>query len=332
MTCHHPISAYQSLFLKSNGLTKIKFTLSKSDRHLYKSIKLSCNQCSGCRLRRATDWAIRCVHEASLYGDENCFITLTFDDKHLPENLSLDHRDFQLFMKRLRRKCARGFYVDVGESSVFFQRKKGIRDYHAGEYGSLLGRPHHHAIIFNFDFPDKVFFRIHQGNKLYRSKILEELWPYGYSTIAEVNFNTAAYVARYCMKKVTGKVAKEHYKRFLINDDGEVLKEFTLKPEYNTMSRRKGIGQGWFEKYHADIFPSDEVVVQTNNGIRKFRVPKFYDTQFEILSPGQFLTIKKSREDFAKSPSVVSNNTPERLSVRERVLLSKINRLRRVVE
>ena len=101
-------------------------------------IKLPCGQCIGCRIDRTKQWAIRCIHESKLHN-KNCFITLTFNDEHLDSAGSLQKRDFQLFMKRLRKRFP----------------NDNIRYYHCGEYGEQLNRPHHHACLFNFDFPDK---------------------------------------------------------------------------------------------------------------------------------------------------------------------------------
>lgn len=152
-----------------------------------------CGQCLGCRLERSRQWAVRCMHEASLY-DRNCFITLTYDDDNLPADRSLHYSHFQLFMKRLRK--AHG---------------DGIRFYMCGEYGEKKGRPHYHACLFNFNFDDLTLWQERRGTKLYRSKSLERLWPYGFSTVGGVTFQSAAYVARYIMKKVTGDRAPDHY-------------------------------------------------------------------------------------------------------------------------
>ena len=146
--------------------------------------------------------------------DRNCFVTLTYNDEHLPANGSLNKRDITLFLKRLRKRYG-----------------KGIRYYQCGEYGELLSRPHHHAILFNHDFEDKQLWSVRGGVRLYRSASLEQLWPYGYSTIGDVTFESAAYVARYVVKKITGEREGEHYR-------GKM-------PEFATMSRRPGIGRGW---------------------------------------------------------------------------------------
>ena len=118
MTCYHPIEAW-----RVHGDTKLRFVFNNSldvKEHLY----VPCGQCVGCRLERSRQWAIRCVHEAQMHRS-NCFITLTYSPDFLPDPPSLNLRDFQLFMKRLRKRFG-----------------DGIRFFHCGEYGEQCGRPH----------------------------------------------------------------------------------------------------------------------------------------------------------------------------------------------
>lgn len=258
-------------------------------------IKVPCGQCVGCRLERSRQWAMRCVHEASLY-DDNCFITLTFDDEHIARDGSLHLEDFQKFMKRLRKK--------FGE---------GIRFFHCGEYGTLNQRPHHHSILFNFDFPDKELWSVRDNVKLYRSSSLERLWPYGFSTIGDVSFESAAYVARYCLKKVTGSVAESHYQG--------------RKPEYTTMSRRPGIGREWFLKYKNDIFPNDKCVIRGNLVCRP---PRYYDKIYDSIDPVSFEKIRSKRKIEALKQSQILDYT--RLNVKEKVKKLKLKQLPRPIE
>ena len=296
MACFKPLKAYQC-FDKSIVFTEAR----KHD--IVKSLELPCGQCVGCRLERSRQWAIRCMHEASLYKD-NCFITLTYDEEHLPEDYSLHYDDFQRFMKRVRKKYT----------------GKKIRFYMAGEYGENFGRPHFHACIFNLDFEDKyIWQKTESGSKIYRSKILEELWPFGYSSIGEVNFQSAAYVARYIMKKVTGDMAEQHYEEVNFTT-GEIIQR---KPEFNKMSLKPGIGFGWYEKYKDDVYPHDYVIV---NG-KKCKPPKFYDKKYADDYPYEFDQLQWDREKSAKAQ--VFDNTPERLLVKEEVLKAKLSRLKR---
>jgi hypothetical protein len=303
MACFNPLQAWYSKEINESGKRSLVFN------HLYayepdNPITIACGQCIGCRLERSRQWAIRCVHESSLY-ENNCFITLTFSPEELQKRenpWSLDVRDFQLFMKRLRKK--------FGDN---------IRFFHCGEYGDYGGRPHYHACLFNFDFPDKKLWNIVNGSRLYVSESLQKLWPYGFSTIGDVTFESAAYVARYIMKKVTGDGAEEHY--YWADDlTGEM---HPLKPEYITMSRRPGIGKGWFDKYANDVYPSDFITI---NG-KKCKPPKFYDKIMEQTRPFEFDDIKEAR--VIKVNEYAEHLTYDRLKVREKIQQLRLQKLPR---
>lgn len=287
MACYSPLHGWRS----NSGDRTIVFNRNRAFIDL--PVTVPCGQCIGCRLERSRQWAVRCVHEASLH-DQNCFITLTYDNDHLPSDGSLQLEHFQLFMKRLRKA--------VGQ----------VRFFHCGEYGTNLGRPHYHAIIFGYDFADKVLWRDDGPAPLYRSALLERLWKYGYSTVGTATFESAAYVARYITKKITGPMADDHYAG--------------RKPEYTTMSRRPGIGAGWFDKFSSDVFPSDEVILRG----KAFKPPRFYDGLYEVLNPDGMKDIKARRQIAASKHS--DNNTPERLAVRREVKLAQIQSLKRPLQ
>lgn len=300
MPCYKPLRAWHSKFINPSGKRSMVFSRASAIQP-DDPIDLPCGQCIGCRLERSRQWAVRCCHEAQLYKD-NCFITLTYNDKYIPIDRSLDVSVFQKFMKRLR-----------------FKYGEGIRFFHCGEYGELNGRPHYHACLFNFDFPDKKLWKISNNNRLYVSKSLDELWGFGFCTIGDVTFESAAYVARYIMKKITGDAAEQHYE-YIDQTTGEI---FQRKPEYTTMSRRPGIGKGFFDQFSTDIFPHDYVVI---NG-KKIRPPKYYDGLLEFTRPYEFDLVKDHREVTAQFH--IDNNTKDRLNVREQVQIAKLNLLNR---
>lgn len=298
MACYHPLDAFRCL----DG--SIVFSEQKGD--VVKSLTLPCGQCVGCRLERSRQWAMRCMHE-SQFHDENCFITLTYNDDHLPSDNSLNYLDFQLFMKRLRKR---------------FTGKK-IRFYMAGEYGETFGRPHFHACIFGLDFADKVKLRKSPtGFILHRSPILEELWPFGYSSIGSLTFETAAYTARYIMKKVTGYQSFEHYEGF-DTYTGEVIMR---KPEFNKMSLKPGIAADWFKQFKSDVYPHDYVVVKG----KKIKPPKYYDRLFEKENPFEWDEVLYNRHVSASLHS--DDQTPERLAVKEEVQLARLSKLKRKLQ
>lgn len=297
MPCYHPLKAARSKTPDiSTGKHKIAFYPKWASQ--YEPINLPCGRCRGCRHDHARQWAIRCVHESSLY-DSNCFITLTFDDKKHNHLNTLVKSDFQNFIKRLRKH----FYGNT---------KSDVRYFHCGEYGEKFGRPHHHACLFNFDFPDKTLWQNKEGNNLYRSKTLEMLWPFGNSTIGAVTYDSAAYVARYVIKKINGKLAPDHYQGRL--------------PEYTTMSRRPGIARAWYEKYkNTDVFPRDYIVL---NGIRS-KVPKYYNRCYELTNPDEYCTLRAARIEKAK---LNPNNDPDRLAAAEKIQLAKDSLITRKYE
>ncbi len=207
------------------------------------------------------------MHEAQLH-DDNCFITLTYDEEHLPKNSSLDKKAFPKFMKRLRKKYPH----------------ERIRYYHAGEYGDQFGRPHYHSCIFGFDFPDKNHWTTRKNIPVYHSDILEKLWPFGQSEIGSVTFESAAYVARYIMKKILGdETAKQ--KRYQTGTETE------QQPEYSTMSRRPGIGKQWYDNFKCEVYAADSVIVRG----KEMKPPTYYDGLYELQEPEMMEKIKRAR-------------------------------------
>lgn len=270
--------------------------------------KVSCGQCIGCRLDKSREWALRCYHEAQ-YHDSNSFITLTF----AKDPVSLSHDYFQAFMKRLR-----------------FRIGSKVLMYMCGEYGSVydqngvkidgaLGRPHFHAILFGYDFPDRTFWKkSNTGFPIYNSKLLDETWKHGFATTQDFSLEAAAYVARYVTKKITGDQAERHYEK--ITPDGEIIQ---VKPEYTKMSLKPAIGKKWMADHASDLYPKDFV---TASGV-KFRPPKYYDKLFEDLDPATMAVIKEKRKEHAQG----NEQSPDRLAVMEKCKQAQASKLERPI-
>lgn len=304
MACYSPLTAFRS---QDGGVVFNRF-----EGYSDCPISLPCGQCIGCRLRKSQEWALRCTHEASLH-EQNCFITLTFNDDNIPPFNSLDVSHVQLFMKRLRK-----YFADKHSIS------QGIRVYYAGEYGDLNQRPHYHLIIFgaSFDHDKYLWEKSPSGALLYRSPSLESLWQFGYSSVGDVNFESAGYVARYTMKKVNGDMASEHY----IRQDLSTGEIYWIKPEFSAMSRAGGIGKPWIMKYLSDVYPSDFIVYNNH----KLFPPRFYDNYLESVNPVMYEDVKASRlarfindgylddsdKNWEKLGVFDYDSTPDRLAVR----------------
>lgn len=304
MTCYHPIRGYRSRAVSANGKRPIVFNTNLGYADL--PVDVPCGQCVGCRLRRSRTWALRCVHEASLWP-KNCFVTLTYNDEHLPADLSLNVKHFQDFMKRLRFKFNAS-------------KENPIRFFHCGEYGEVNERPHYHAILFNHEFSDKYPWRKGKDadTTLWRSPTLDALWPFGFSSIGTVTFKSAAYCARYIMKKMTGP-AGVVYQEHLDPNTGQLYSD--RLPPYVTMSRRDGVGKGWLDRFKDDVYPDDFIVLLDGS---KHAVPAYYDAQ---LDEAELRSVKIERVLSAKRRA--DDNTPDRLKVKEVVLESRISKLKR---
>lgn len=233
-------------------------------------------------------WSFRCLCEAQMH-EQNSFITLTYNDDHLPQDGSISKRAFQLFVKRLREKIS----------------PIEIRFYGCGEYGSKLGRPHYHLLVFGYDFPDKVFhhvsnpskqnrFSTSSGYAVYTSELLNQVWEEGFSTVGDVTLESAGYVARYIRKKIGGELVKAHYQG--------------KEPEFSLMSRRPGIGRAWFEKYANDLYPKDYT---TMNG-KKFKAPVYFDRLLMRKNWSMYESIKEKRKEKIENPDIIRRRQKEK--------------------
>lgn len=264
MPCYSPLDGWRHR--ETNG-----FTMRPQYALRDQPLTVSCGQCIGCRLERSRQWAVRCMHESQCH-DENCFITLTYNDDNLPFAASLQRRDFQLFMKRLIKKSG-----------------QPIRLYYCGEYGPTTRRPHYHACLFGWRPTDPLLFSQGSDYKLYESPLLTSVWGLGHATFGELTFDSAAYCARYITEKITGEPAQDHY-TYIDDETGEC---FPISPEFNGMSRRPGIGKPWHERYGTEVGLKDEVIMSG----RPMRPPRAYDRWFEHTDPETWLSIKEERSN-----------------------------------
>lgn len=268
------------------------------------------------------------MHEKQMHK-HNCVVTLTYDAEHLPGDLSLRYRDYQRFMKKLRKALGRrggdlranlltapGHNADTGESPV----PPPVRFYMGGEYGEIYGRPHYHAALFGIDFADKIYLRkTPVGSKIYTSETLSRLWKQGYASIGELTFESAAYIARYIMKKRTGDGNTQNYE-ILDLETGEIR---LRKKEFNNMSRKPGIASAWFDKYHTDAYPRGKVILRGH----QVNAPRYYDNKFKELDAQAYKHLKAKRQ--VERLHYAHDNTRARLTVREQVQAAATKSLQR---
>uniref|UniRef100_A0AAU8B834 Replication initiator protein n=1 Tax=Dulem virus 173 TaxID=3145650 RepID=A0AAU8B834_9VIRU len=324
MSCYHPNYAVV-LGVGPDGKKVLKFCgQNLSATLLYPGkevIQVPCGQCIGCRIDRSRQWANRCMLELQ-YHDSAYFVTLTYDEFHVPtsyysdpatgeahKSMTLCKRDFQLWMKRLRKK---------------FSEDK-IRFFACGEYGSETHRPHYHAIVFGLHLNDLEKYKtVRLGDSYYtyyNSDSIQETWPNGYVVVGEVTWESCAYVARYVTKKLTGHEA-EFYKRF------------NLVPEFSDMSRRPGIARQYYDEHGKEIYDHAYINVSTPKGGKKFKPPRYFDRLFDIDSPGALDELKERRkrnaENVMQAKMKRTNlDPPEILKVEETAFQNKTKKLRR---
>lgn len=335
MSCYHPLKAL-AVGKTMNGKTQYKFI---NDYFLInykmrtgkpfpedKIQYLPCGQCLGCRLDYSRQWANRCMLELQ-YHESSFFVTLTYDDFHVPrswytdpstgeafQSLTLQKRDFQLFMKRLRKRFS----------------DQHIRFFMCGEYGGQTMRPHYHAIIFGLKLDDLVEYKKSpQGFSYYNSPSLQACWsdqegrPIGYAVVADVSWESCAYTARYILKKQKG-------------DEAHFYTDFNIQPEFTLMSRKPGIARQYFDD-HPDIYDYDFINLKTEKKGLKFKPPRYYDNLFDIENPERMSEIREIRQKMAQSAQKMklertSLSVEEMNEVSERVKASQIKSLQRRIE
>lgn len=196
---------------------------------------LPCGKCINCRKSQANQWRIRIMMEAQDYDpDDMCFLTLTYDQEHLPYTKSgkptIKYEDFQNFINYLK---------------IYIKRKTGvqpkIRYFVAGEYGGIGNRPHFHVILFGYNFFENAYYSTsgQSGEMLFSNEFIDKAWHRGIANFGRVSAKSAQYVAQYTVKKLV-----QDYKK---DDRCEPLIQ---------MSRRPGIGNKFILEHKEEIYQS----------------------------------------------------------------------------
>lgn len=222
-------------------------------------------------MKRAREWALRITHEAQLH-EENCFLTLTYNDEQLPEHGSLYKPHLQKFFKRLRKRYP----------------AKSIRYYACGEYGERTQRAHYHVCLFGHDFADKIEWRKVGEHTLYLSQTLNEIWGHGNTSIGTLTFDTAKYTASYVFKKQFGDKGGGYVR--LDNETGEIV---PLVQPFAAMSLRPAIAAAWMTRYHSDVYGAEKDFVFLKG--KKTRPPKYYDKIYDTINPERMAYLKHRR-------------------------------------
>lgn len=266
MKCFYP----RTVGFSADGKTIVWSQKQRSKE--YAEFQLPCSKCLACRLEYARSWAVRCVHE-SLMHENNSFITLTYSDEYLGDG-RLHYRDFQLFMKKLRRKCDQKIGVFV-----------------TGEYGEKFQRPHWHACVFGYRPKDAEYkYSNDRGDRVYSSTSLTELWGQGVVDFGEVTFESAGYCARYAAKKLIHGRDQEH-------DFHPISKK----------SSKQAIGKSWLEKFWPDAFNRGNILLP--NG-QSSAIPRYYEKWLKEKHPDAFYRYLINKK-LTKQSDAIENSAEE---------------------
>lgn len=316
MTCRAPLEAARKKGSKGKPIIYKRGRRPKNMAESYEMLDLPCKQCIGCRLEKTRVMAARMMHEAAyweeMWGRYSIFLTLTYNDQHLPMYGTLVKEHAQNFLKRLRR------YI----------KPEKLRYYAVGEYGSTcpdheiekcsicgpLQRPHYHMILFGWAPAEREYLGDREGYPIYRADIIEKAWrktvkpghkktEIGSHEFGPCTYEACQYVARYLIDKQIGnnQDTADHYAKYLWQIDTWV----DLPPEFAIISKggntgKKGIGYQWYEQYRTDIYPQDECPIPGRTNVGK--PPRYYDEHEEKRDPKTMEKIKDARrEAMAKS-------------------------------
>lgn len=284
MACYFPLDGYRH---DVSGAVTIGYDPGNTKEKL----AIPCGRCVGCRLERSSMWSVRCRHEADTWQGANAFVTLTYDDEHLPEGETLVPKHLQDWLKRVRNVVHGVHPAPDG--------KHPVRFFGVGEYGGQTKRPHYHVLLFNARLQRTK--RV--GEKLYECEEIADTWKMGAHAVGEVTPASAAYVAQYSLAKVRGRVEAAHAYQTLDPVTGEV---WDREPEFCRMSRRPGLGAYWYQRFSRDLERGYVVV----DG-RKVRLPRFYRERLE-QDPDVAYRLETAREGFLlkRDPA---DRTPRRL-------------------
>ena len=282
-----------------------------------------CGQCIGCRLARAKDWAVRAMHENHFVNNISAFVTLTYSDENMPLGRTLVPHHHTDFLKRLRYELG-GKKITYYMAGEYSDPRPHI-DLETGVVTEEGRRPHYHYLIFGEDFwNDRDYHSLTQsGEPQYTSPTLERAWKFGHCPLTEVTFASAAYVARYILKKQTGDSAAEHYT--YVDSSGKL---WSQEPEFARMSLDPAIGKRWYEKYgQTDVYDSGDFIVIDG---RKYPTPRYYDVLLGNEDERALSNIKEKREGDARKRS--DQYERRRLHDRHEHAKLKVEKLKRTLE
>lgn len=264
------ITPFEIAGIDSHGIPVGEFGIDELSITSY--YEIPCGKCIGCRSDQAREWSNRLIMEMS-YHDSAYFVTITYDEEHMKrvtyvdemtgeiknDRGTLDKRDFQLFIKRLRKA----------------RPEDRIRFYLCGEYGPTTDRPHGHCILFGLHLKEWQLIpcgKSETGQQYYTCSELERIWGNGFVSIEPANEFTCKYVCQYVTKKI-GQKPDEQYQA-----KGQV-------PPFALQSRRPGLGRQYYDEYGEELLQTDAKFMSTTNGSVRLTPPRYFRKLYREEQP-----------------------------------------------
>lgn len=292
--CTSPNKAWMPIEPDQEGKKHLRFRPpSVSKMAEYEMIETPCNKCVSCDMLRALRQAVQLHCELRTTDTRSYFLTLTYDNEHLPEDFSVDKQELQRFIKRLRKWHTKN-------------NKGKMRYKSQGEYGGMFGRPHYHLAIFNLELTDLQLIGSEANYPAYESETLSKIWGKGQVHLIDLVFENCLYITTHHIEQKTSDSVKTHEKPIRHPLTNKLITE--RKPEFSTQSSKPGIGKQFFEKYMSDMYPSDFL---TYKG-QKMPVPKYFDALLKQHDPKLYENIKTKRAEKVESRSVEENYLKDR--------------------
>ena len=137
MNCLHPVRLFDTGLKTDKGKPVYFFDRTGADRispqqcqkrgypvsyWLDKYIEVPCGSCVACRENRSKAWAFRMAAELVTTNEKNLrsyFLTMTYDDLHLPKDAKLSKSDLVNFHKRLRAAVGPFRFYAVANTATY---------------------------------------------------------------------------------------------------------------------------------------------------------------------------------------------------------------------
>lgn len=294
--------AWQAFIKRKNdiyNIPELRNTIFSNGKNidLTRPIKLPCAKCDACRMNQARDLATRCMMEFHSSNQTGIFLTLTYDDEHLPADKKFCERHVVLFMKKLRKIA-------------------NVRSMGVAEYGPQTHRPHYHILIFGWEPKIKELVRksssSHAGQNydIFTSKTIAKIWQHGKHEFGTITEQSCSYVARYTKKKN----AKE-------KDE--------FKSKSICRSRRPGLGAAFTDRYAGPISQLGSVMlIGPSASPQQYAIPRYVFDRIKKRDTESALLLHSHREKFEQTRKYIEEGK-ERVQTKKIIFLQKISKLKR---